>query len=187
MFYTVYKTTHIESGKIYVGSHKTLDLNDDYLGSGKYLKRAILKYGPSAFSREILHVFSTPEEMFSKEAEIVTEDFVKRDDTYNMKIGGFGGWDHIDNKGRTFSAQSRERMSKTKAKMYIAEGNPFYGKKHSAETVDKIRTQSLIVAKERYENSATHINKQEVSCPHCDKRGQLRAMKRWHFENCSRK
>lgn len=40
MFYTVYKITNQIDGKIYIGSHKTLDLNDSYMGSGKYLRHA---------------------------------------------------------------------------------------------------------------------------------------------------
>ncbi len=40
MYYTVYKITNQINGKIYIGSHKTNDLNDRYMGSGKYLIRA---------------------------------------------------------------------------------------------------------------------------------------------------
>lgn len=33
------------NGKVYVGKHQTKDLDDTYLGSGKYLNRAIKKHG----------------------------------------------------------------------------------------------------------------------------------------------
>ena len=96
MFYIVYKITNQIDGKFYIGSHKTKDLNDNYMGSGKYLKRAIDKYGVDNFTKEVLYVFETPEEMYAKEAEIVNEDFLATENTYNLKIGGFGGWDYIN-------------------------------------------------------------------------------------------
>jgi hypothetical protein len=93
--YLVYKTTNLVNGKIYIGKHETNNLDDGYLGSGKLLKRAIEKYGEENFKREILFECSTREEMNAKEAELVNEDFLKRDDVYNLKQGGEGGWDYV--------------------------------------------------------------------------------------------
>ena len=92
MFYTVYQITNTMSGKIYVGMHQTEDLEDGYLGSGQIIRRAISKHGRGNFKKDILFVFDNPEAMRAKELEIVTEEFVARDDTYNLNVGGHGGW-----------------------------------------------------------------------------------------------
>ena len=81
MFYLIYKITNTINNKIYIGKHKTNDKNDDYMGSGKILNKAIEKYGV---------------DKFKKETEIVDDEFVARLDTYNIKLGGQGGWDYIN-------------------------------------------------------------------------------------------
>ena len=90
MFHIVYETTNKINGKIYVGKHSSHELEDDYLGSGKYLLYAIKKYGRENFSRKNLYVFHSEEEALKKEKEIVTREFCKRKDVYNLSIGGNG-------------------------------------------------------------------------------------------------
>ena len=83
MHHTVYRTTCTVNGKVYIGVHETDDPDDDYLGSGKLISRAVKKHGRAAFVKEVLHDCATRDEMFAKEAELVTEEFVGRNDNYN--------------------------------------------------------------------------------------------------------
>lgn len=103
MKYIVYLTTNKINNKIYIGVHKTEDPNvfDGYIGCGAYINKpssynkgkthlhnAILKYGTSAFHRITLRVFDSLEDALDLESWLVTKDFVKRSDTYNMTVGG---------------------------------------------------------------------------------------------------
>lgn len=109
MYYLVYKTTNKINGKIYIGYHQTKNLNDGYLGSGKLIKRAVEKYGPTAFEREILGSFCSKEEAEEMEAKLVDKEFSLREDTYNLCVGG-------------------------NVRIMHAENNPFFGKTHTPET-----------------------------------------------------
>lgn len=87
-FNIVYQITNTIDGKIYIGCHQTDDIDDGYMGSGTYLKRAMNKHGGENFNRIILENFDTSDEMFEKEKELANEEFVKRKDTYNIQVGG---------------------------------------------------------------------------------------------------
>lgn len=101
--YIVYLTKNKVNNKIYVGIHKTDNpyCFDGYLGNGvniytaSYYKngetafrRALLKYGTDNFERITLKVCDDLESAQILENLIVDENFIQREDTYNMTIGG---------------------------------------------------------------------------------------------------
>jgi hypothetical protein len=93
--YTVYKTTNLKNNRYYIGAHKTENPNDDYLGSGLAIKRAIKYYGRSNFIKEVLFVFQHEDEMYQKERELVEQN-IENPLCYNLMEGGIGGFDHIN-------------------------------------------------------------------------------------------
>lgn len=144
MHYIVYKTTNKINGFYYIGVHKTHNLNDGYLGSGKYLKAAINKYGKDSFERVILHECSSSKEMYELENKIVTSEYLKLPNVYNLKIGGEGQWNHINDLPMT---EERRKAISDGIKLAFKEGrwvpskvgnNAFLGKSHSEESRKKI-------------------------------------------------
>jgi len=160
-YYTVYKITNLVNGKIYIGCHKTNDLDDDYMGSGKLIKRAISKHGEDNFEKEYLAIFDNAEAMFNMEAALVDEEFVVSNENYNLKRGGEGGFDYLNSNGlnnsgvrdiseeglRRIGVSSSQRVGKlhsycklNKLGVYSESFNfaTFKGRNHTDETKSKI-------------------------------------------------
>ena len=169
MLYTIYKITNKINKKFYIGMHKTYNLDDGYMGSGKLIKRAIQKYGLENFTKEILFVFDNEDDMKNKEKELV----VITEQSYNLCEGGKGGFGYInenfsgadkkinqarnihnekyknDIEYRTKCIQSyKKRSSNEKFRKKLSDGlkehyknneGHFKGKTHSLETIKKMQ------------------------------------------------
>jgi len=164
LYYTIYKTTNNINHKTYIGKHQTKDINDEYYGSGKHLKHAIKKYGIETFCKEILFLFDTEEEMNAKEEELVTEEYCLRKDTYNLCVGGRGGFSYINREGlrpqRTpelnkkvsdkLRGRKNPKASETLRKRHkagVVKYDTFTGKKHTESTKELIRQKAKINSK----------------------------------------
>ncbi len=117
MYYTVYKITNLTNGKVYIGVHKTSNLDDKYMGSGINIKRAIKKYGLDNFKKEYLSIFDNEYDMYNMESIIVNSDFIKSSDTYNINEGGYGSWSFLNSipglkKERSRTAGSWDNIDK---------------------------------------------------------------------------
>lgn len=120
----VYKTTHKESGKYYIGVHSTDNMDDGYLGSGTRIKRSVKKYGKDSFEREIIKYFDKNVDAYSYEKKLVTLDTLKDTLCMNMDTGGRGrqpGYKMSEesrrkvgdaSRGRVLSKEARDKISK---------------------------------------------------------------------------
>lgn len=168
MFHFCYKTTNSVDGKFYLGKHSSESLDDDYLGSGIHLQRAIKKHGKENFKREILCFFDSSEDAYEFEEVLVCGRMVANPKCYNMKEGGEGGMKGMRlteehkakireaNLGREISDLCKERSSaankgskrteETRNKMRDAklgkggQSHHRYGKKHTEETRNLIKS-----------------------------------------------
>ena len=140
IYYTVYRTVNTVNGKYYFGVHKTDNPYDGYLGSGKHLKHAIAKYGEDKFLKNICFIFDNPEEAFQMEHDLI-EEYRKDPMCYNLREGGSGGFDWINNSGkngtRFVTQAARQRAVATKRGKAAA--NPEY--------LDKVKSAIALATK----------------------------------------
>lgn len=91
-YYLIYKITNKSTGKYYIGKHKTNKIDDGYMGSGSEIQFAIFTEGKENFEKEILFTFNNEQDMIEKEKELVNEEFVALDNTYNKAVAGGATW-----------------------------------------------------------------------------------------------
>jgi len=174
MIYYLYQITNTVNGKIYIGVHKTTDIDDGYMGSGKILQSAVKKYGIENFTKTILETFSNSAEMYAREKEIVTEDFVRRSDVYNIKIGGLGGFDYIvaarKNCNHVFSPEQRSKGGKTSGQLSAArwKANPglnptLFSKEFNKRSSELARAPAAIEKKKKTFAKIGHQQKEKNS------------------------
>lgn len=85
MIHFTYKTTHA-NGKFYVGRHSTNDVNDNYFGSGKWVRSIKDK---SLLKREILEVFDSFDELILAEKQLI-ESVIGQENCMNFNNNSVG-------------------------------------------------------------------------------------------------
>ena len=168
----IYITTNLVNGKKYIGQ-KTFDHYGrgrwkTYLGSGVHLKNAVKKYGRENFSRDIIAITYSMEELNQLEIEFIRcHDAVESKDYYNAAHGGDLVMKYIHHseetrarmkkshigmtqlvetrlkigkahKGKVLSKETRLRISQARKGKYGGKNHPHYGKLNSVETRTKI-------------------------------------------------
>jgi len=147
----VYITTNLINEKQYVGDHSTNNLNDNYLGSGLYLKRSIKKHGNQNFKREILVFFNTKQEAFENQTKYIKKyKTLISENGYNISLtGGVGVSSSLHNEETKRKIGNANRGNK----------NGMYGKKPSKKTIEKWKD-----SHKEFKHSA--ITKEKMKHPH---------------------
>lgn len=90
-YHYFYRITNKKTGQFYFGIHSTNDLNDNYMGSGTFLKKEYRLWGKDMFYKEILKFFETREDLIKYEQAIVNEDVLNNPLCLNIIKGGLAG------------------------------------------------------------------------------------------------
>lgn len=128
-YLTIYKTTHLPSGRFYIGRHVTKNPDDSYMGSGVVISSMLKKYPKEEFRKEILKFCEDLEDLTLSEIEFIQEA-INTPLCMNLMVGDpriTGAVLYSEEtrrkrsalmKGRTFSEESKRKMSESKKKTH---------------------------------------------------------------------
>lgn len=130
MYYSVYRIENKINKKYYIGFHKSQTLygihdDEEYKCSGKYINNAIKKYGWENFDKRVLWLWNDEmisdarKKMEDKEKELVVPSYIDPM-SYNLKGGGFGGFDHINNNSDTIKRRNSGQRGREDGSIYRA-------------------------------------------------------------------
>ena len=120
----IYKTTNKINNKVYIGKSEK-SFNPNYYDSGILLEKAIKKYGKENFYIELIEKCDTIEILNEREKWWIKQF---ENNSYNIAEGGTGGWTT-----KNYTPEEKIKYSKLLASKRI-------GKKHSEETIQKLKT-----------------------------------------------
>jgi DNA polymerase III gamma/tau subunit len=162
MKHFIYKTTH-KNSKYYIGRHSTTDLNDGYIGSGRWVRQIKKKEN---LNREILEFVETYEQLIEKENEYLAEHYGKPN-CMNMSNTSTG-WAI----GKANPMNNPESAAKISGENHWLKKTP--------ERKDEFRIQQLTRVKKGTHNFLGHKN------PNKDGRNAKMAMKKGTHANLTK-
>jgi hypothetical protein len=155
MFHFIYKT-YSSSGLYYYGRHTTENINDGYLGSGKWVRSIEDK---STLKRDIILFCESQDELLKKEKEYIS---IHINDpkcmNFNENSIGFSSNNNPNKllkgskilsdrvkgeKNGMYGKKHTEEFKDHLRKLNSGENGSFYGKKHTEEAKEKIRQKKI--------------------------------------------
>ncbi len=178
----IYKFTHIETGRCYIGqtiqdpNRRRLEHVSDSRHKPKtyHFHNALNKYGIDAFTFEVIAEATTLDELNMLE-EFYADKFDCYANGYNIRKAG---------NNKLHSEESKFRMSIAQKAAHSRRRLQNDGvEQHTKEHSHKGKTGQWAWSDEQRQK-LKGLNTVQVVCPHCNKTGQRTAMTRWHFDNC---
>ena len=205
--YFNYVTTNTINGKQYVGMHKTKNIDDGYLGSGKLLKYSIKKYGKENFIRDIICFCDDCKSAYINESILIIKYDTLYPKGYNLSVTGGPSF-----LGHSFSEETliklrvpnpKKGQKGPKSDVHKRNiGLSQIGRKLSKESCNKISnslkdtlndpTRNGMLGKCHSEksnekNREKALNREKIQCEHCIKIVDKSNFGRWHGDNCKNK
>jgi group I intron endonuclease len=196
--YTIYKSVNTKTGKVYIGFdsnwpnrvriHKSASKNQDY----KFY-RAIRKYGWDNFEWSVIYQSKDKQHTLKQMETYFINEYNSMKNGYNSTLGGDGCFGMILSEEAKKFISIKNKIPKPQTPEHIQKrADAQRGKKrgplsneHKAKISKTSKGISKPMSQEHKNNLKCHQNNSiKVSCPHCNKMGQLTNMKRWHFDNC---
>lgn len=146
MKFWIYKITHIDSGRVYVGktngpgkrwtAHKSIAKSPTHKAHS-FLHSAIAKYGDAAFRFEVIDATMTESGAYRAEQVWIEHLNCKAPNGFNLDAGGLGTVSPSQQTIERLSAIAKERWRTQPERMFIPP--TFLGRRHSPEAIQKIR------------------------------------------------
>ena len=139
--YKIYKYTNVINEKVYIGQTKNSlkrrseRLGRNYIGC-RYFYNAIQKYGWDNFIPEILE-----DNLSKEEANRLEKYYIKKFDSTNRNIG----YNILSGGNNSLMPEESKEIISEKAKERYKDKtkNPMYGKKHSQDSLNKMRNKKV--------------------------------------------
>lgn len=229
--YYVYLIKNIETKMSYIGCRKSknessiYDLSRYRTSSSDKDFKSRLTTNPEDFTYEILKEFDNQVDAMSYEKSLlVSNDVINNKMFYNKRaVSSIVDYSKIKKTSQEYKGSKGKRCEASKKRMSESakarginnhefcygdkrgDKNPFFGKKHIAETKDKMSEYAKNRTEEHKKNLIEGIKKRPprtkesfdaqkkkcreqtpIMCPHCGLIGKYPGIKRWHFDNCKK-